>query len=83
MIKLILLVIFYLTFPLLIIYLCKKWTFLEKLGSIVIAYAFGLLIGSTGVFPKGSEGYKLAVVGRGPGQLAARRPNRRGHELRG
>ena len=66
MIKLILLVIFYLTFPVLIIYLCKKWTFLEKLGSIVIAYAFGLLIGSTGIFPKGSDGYKLAVVGRGP-----------------
>lgn len=64
MIKLILLVVFYLTFPLLIIYLCKKWSILQKLGTIVFAYLFGLILGSSGIFPEGSDQYKLALQGR-------------------
>ncbi len=64
MIKIILLVVFYFTFPLIIIYLCKRWSFLKKLGSIVLAYGFGLLIGSTGILPQGSAGYKLALQGK-------------------
>jgi uncharacterized membrane protein len=63
MIKLILLVLFYLLFPLIIIWLCKKWSFLKKLGTIVLAYGFGLLIGTAGLFPKGSEGYRMARLG--------------------
>ena len=63
MINLILLVIFYFTFPILIIYLCKKWSLLRKLGAIVLAYGFGLLIGTAGLFPKGSDGYRLALEG--------------------
>jgi uncharacterized membrane protein len=64
MIKMILLVLFYFTFPLVIIYLCKQWSFLQKMGSIVLAYGFGLLIGSTGIFPQGSDGYRLALQGK-------------------
>lgn len=64
MAKLIILVLFYFTFPLLIIYMCKKWSFLKKLGSIVLAYGFGLLLGSIGILPEGSEAYKLALQGR-------------------
>src|SRR5664279_2495611 len=64
MIKIALLVIFYFGFPVFIIYLCKQWTFLQKMGSIVLAYGFGLLIGSTGILPQGSNGYKLALQGR-------------------
>lgn len=64
MVKIILLVIFYFTFPLLIIYLCKKWTLLQKVGTIVLAYGFGLLIGSIGIFPQGSNQYKLTLQGR-------------------
>ena len=64
MIKIILLVVFYFTFPLIIIYLCKRWSFLKKLGAIVLAYGFGLLIGSTGILPQGSAGYKLALQGK-------------------
>lgn len=60
----VLLVIFYFGFPVVIIYLCKKWTFLQKIGSIVLAYGFGLLIGSIGILPQGSEGYKLALQGK-------------------
>jgi uncharacterized membrane protein len=64
MIKIVLLVVFYFLFPVVIIYLCKKWSFLQKVGSIVLAYGFGLLIGSIGIFPRGSDGYKLALQGR-------------------
>jgi uncharacterized membrane protein len=64
MIKLILLVLFYFSFPLVIIYICRKWAILQKLGSIVLAYGFGLLLGTSGIFPEGSNGYKLALQGR-------------------
>lgn len=64
MIKIALLVIFYFAFPVVIIYLCKRWFFLQKLGSIVLAYGFGLLLGSTGLLPQGSNGYKLALQGK-------------------
>lgn len=64
MVRLILLVIFYFTFPLVIIYMCKRWSFLRKLGTIVFAYGFGLLIGTLGIFPKGSDGYREALTGK-------------------
>lgn len=65
MIKIILLVLFYFLFPLVIIFLCKQWSILQKLGTIVLAYAFGLIIGTAGIFPKGSEGYRFALQGEG------------------
>lgn len=64
MIKIIVLVIVYFTFPLLIIYMCKRWTFFKKLGSIVLAYGFGLILGTSGILPRGSDGYNLALQGR-------------------
>jgi uncharacterized membrane protein len=64
MIKIVLLVIFYFAFPVVIINICKQWTFLQKMGSIVLAYGFGLFIGSMGILPQGSEGYKLALQGK-------------------
>jgi len=64
MIKIILLILFYFAFPLVIIYMCKKWSGLKKLGSIVLAYAFGLILGSSGLLPQGSDSYKLALQGR-------------------
>jgi uncharacterized membrane protein len=64
MVKLIFLTIFYLTFPVVIILMCKKWPILKKLGSIVLAYGFGLLIGSIGILPKGSDSYRDALHGK-------------------
>lgn len=64
MIKIVLLLLFYFTFPLLIIYVCRKWTVLQKLGTIVLAYLFGLMLGSSGIFPDGSEQYRLSLQGR-------------------
>ena len=62
--KIILLVLFYFTFPLIIILICKKWPILKKLGSIVLAYGFGLILGSIGILPHGSDAYRLALQGR-------------------
>jgi uncharacterized membrane protein len=65
MTKLIFLSILYFAFPLIIIQICRRWTFLQRLGTIVLAYAFGLVIGTAGVFPKGSNDYKLALAEQG------------------
>ncbi|MRR22755.1 hypothetical protein EG830_07205, partial [bacterium] len=59
----ILLIVFYFTFPLVFIWMCKRWSLLQKLGTIVLAYGFGLIIGTAGFFPKGSEGYREALQG--------------------
>lgn len=64
MFRIILLVIFYFAFPLLIISMCKQWPILKKLGSIVLAYGFGLLFGSIGILPHGSDAYYLNLQGR-------------------
>jgi uncharacterized membrane protein len=64
MVKLILLVLLYFSFPLVIIFMCRRWTILQKLGSIVLAYGFGIILGSIGVLPQGSEAYRLALQGR-------------------
>ncbi len=64
MIKVIILVIFYFTFPLVIIYMCSRWSFFKKLGSIVLAYGFGLVFSITGIIPNGSEAYKDSLEGK-------------------
>ena len=64
MIKIIPLIIFYFAFPLVIIFMCKRWPVLKKVGSIVLAYGFGLVFGSMGILPEGSAAYHLALQGR-------------------
>jgi uncharacterized membrane protein len=64
MVKIILLIVFYFTFPVFIIYLCKKWSFLQKLGAIVLAYVFGLILGTSGILPGGSSQYKHLLQGK-------------------
>jgi uncharacterized membrane protein len=63
MVMQIILACFYFTFPLFIIYLCRRWSLLQKLGTIVLAYGFGLIIGTSGILPKGSDGYRYALQG--------------------
>jgi len=63
MTKVILLVLLYLTFPLVIIWMCRKRTFFKKLGSIVLAYGFGLILSTTGIIPDGSEAFQQALKG--------------------
>jgi len=63
MVKVVLLVIFYFTFPLVTIWMCKKWSIFKKLGTIVLAYGFGLIISLTGILPRGSDAYRSALQG--------------------
>ena len=57
----ILLIVFYFTFPALVIYLERKFTFLHKLGPVVICYAVGLLIGNVGILWEGVTEYQETV----------------------
>ena len=55
MVAKIILVLFYLFFPMLILYLCRKFPMVNKLGSVVVAYGVGLIIGNIGILPEGSR----------------------------
>jgi uncharacterized membrane protein len=59
-----LLVVFYLFFPALIIYATRKNSIVDKIGAVVIAYGFGLLIGNIGLFPAMSEEFHALLQGR-------------------
>lgn len=52
---LILLLLFYIFTPLLILHLCHKFPFVNKLGAVMVAYGIGLLVGNIGVIPSLSE----------------------------
>jgi len=49
----VLLVLFYFLFPVLIIHLDKKYTLVNRIGTVVICYGMGLLIGNIGILPGG------------------------------
>jgi len=52
----ILLVAFFLLFPVLVIYLGESYSFIRKIGSIVICYIVGLFIGNIGIIPPDTAG---------------------------
>lgn len=52
------LIVFYLSAPVLLIYLTKISRFLSRLGAVVLAYMLGLLIGNIGILPAASEGFR-------------------------
>jgi len=49
-------VLFYFLFPALVLYLGTRFSIINKIGSIVICYAVGLLIGNIGILPEGLAG---------------------------
>ena len=51
----ILLILFYLLFPAIIIYFSEKFAFIEKIGTVVIAYIFGLILGNSGIISPESK----------------------------
>ncbi|KPL12505.1 MAG: hypothetical protein AMS26_17380 [Bacteroides sp. SM23_62] len=51
----VLLVLFYFFFPVLVLYLDKKFHIVNKIGPVVICYGIGLLIGNIGIFPEDFE----------------------------
>ncbi|MDD2278703.1 MAG: DUF819 family protein [Bacteroidales bacterium] len=52
--KIAILVIFYVFAPLLILHLCHRFKFINKLGAVFIAYLLGLIVGNIGILPEGS-----------------------------
>lgn len=50
----VLLIVFYVFAPLLILHLCHKFPFVNKLGAVFVAYVVGLLIGNLGLLPEGA-----------------------------
>ncbi len=57
----ILLVLFYFLFPVFIIYLTQKLTFLKKVGAVVLAYFFGLLLGNIGLIPRAGAEFRAIL----------------------
>ncbi len=52
--KITILVVFYVFSPLLILHLCHRFKFINKLGAVFIAYLLGLIVGNIGILPEGS-----------------------------
>ncbi len=48
---LITLTLFYTLFPVVIIYACQKFTFLNKIGAVAVAYLAGIVLGNLGILP--------------------------------
>ncbi len=64
MVNLIMLIVFYIVFPIFLIWLTRRWALAKKLGAIVLAYATGIIIGNIGIFPKPSDGFLSETVGK-------------------
>jgi uncharacterized membrane protein len=62
--KTIALIVFYFGFPILIIYGTHKISFLNKIGSVVLAYIFGLIVGNIGIFPRAGTEFKMILHGK-------------------
>ena len=52
----VIMVLFYVLFPVLVIYACQKSPFIDKLGAVIICYIVGIIIGNVGILPEGSFG---------------------------
>jgi len=50
-----LLLAFYILFPALIIYLCNKFEWINKIGAVIICYLAGIILGNSGLIPLGLE----------------------------
>jgi len=64
MLNLIILVLFYVTFPVFLIWLTMKYPLVKKIGAIVLAYAAGIIIANVGILPKGSDAFRDATIGQ-------------------
>jgi len=64
MLKLIILILFYVLFPMVLIWLTGKSSVLKKIGTIVLAYTIGIIIGNVGILPKGSDSFRETLGGR-------------------
>lgn len=54
MISIPLLISFYFIFPVIILWLCHKYPLVNKIGAVILAYFFGILLGNSGFLPNGA-----------------------------
>ncbi len=59
----ILLILFYILFPAVIIFLTNKFTVLNKIGAVLLAYFFGLVLGNTEILPDNLEKFQETFSG--------------------
>ncbi len=59
----ILLIAFYLFFPAVVIFLCLKYSFLDKIGAVFICYVAGALVGNSGGLPENAAAIQDALSG--------------------
>jgi uncharacterized membrane protein len=64
MINLIILIVFYVTFPLFLIWLTIKYPFFKKIGAIVMAYGIGIIIANVGILPEASEAFRDDTISK-------------------
>ena len=57
-IMILIVILFYFLFPVLVIYLSPRVLLIRKAGPVVVCYAVGLLIGNSGILPKGMYHYQ-------------------------
>jgi uncharacterized membrane protein len=55
MLSIVLLLFFYLFTPLLILHCCHRFPWVNKLGSVVVAYILGIVVGNLGILPENSK----------------------------
>jgi uncharacterized membrane protein len=54
--------VFFVLFPVLVIYLCQRFPALNKLGAVVICYAVGILIGNISILPENIFGVQDTLM---------------------
>lgn len=54
----IILILFFLLTPAAVLYLETKFSIMKKIGSVLICYAIGLILGNIGILPEGAEKYQ-------------------------
>ncbi len=55
-------ILFYTLFPALVLYLAQKYSLIRRIGSVVICYAVGLLIGNIGILPENSQEFQDVIT---------------------
>ncbi len=57
------LISFYFLMPALILWLCYRSTLIDKIGSVILAYVFGIVLGNSGLLPEGAAAVQNELSG--------------------
>jgi len=57
------LIAFYLLFPIVVIQLCLKFKFFDKIGAVILCYIAGITLGNSGILSQGATGVQDSLSG--------------------